>query len=137
MKHSHALAAGLAFGAGLVVSGMASPARVTAFLDLTGIADGRWDPRLALVMIGALAVAAPLFALGRRRGRALDGGILPALPTSGIDRRLILGATLFGIGWGLAGICPGPALVDLAIAPWPVLIFVLPMAAGLLLGRRD
>ncbi len=137
MKWTHAFLAGLVFGAGLVISGMSSPARVLGFLDIGAIGTGHWDPRLALVMIGALAVATPLFALGRRRGQALDGGILPSLPTQGVDRRLIGGSVLFGLGWGLAGICPGPALVDLGAQPWPMLAFALPLAIGLLLGRRD
>jgi hypothetical protein len=137
MKLPHAFLAGLAFGAGLAVSGMTSPARVLGFLDLGAIRTGHWDPSLAFVMIAALAVAAPLFALSRRRGRALDGGILPTLPTHGIDPRLIGGSAIFGLGWGLAGICPGPALVDLGVAPWPAVAFAVPLGIGLLLGRRD
>jgi uncharacterized membrane protein YedE/YeeE len=137
MKWTHAFLAGLVFGAGLLISGMASPARVLGFLDLGALRTGHWDPSLGFVMGGALVVAAPLFAYARKRGRALDGGILPALPSHGIDRRLVGGAALFGLGWGLAGICPGPALVDLGVVLWPALAFAVPMGIGLLLGRRD
>lgn len=137
MNRLHAFLAGLLFGAGLVISGMASPARVLGFLDLGAIATGRWDPTLAFVMGGALLVALPLFAWARRRSYALDGGILPELPPGVIDRRLVGGAALFGLGWGLAGICPGPALVDLAISPARALAFAVPMALGLILARRD
>lgn len=132
IPHWHGLVGGLVFGAGLAISGMASPARVLGFLNITG----NWDPTLAFVMAGGLATALPLFAMARRRERALDGQILPDVPSHGIDRRLIGGSLLFGIGWGLAGICPGPALVALGASPWPALAFGLPMLAGLLLGRR-
>ncbi|HZU65190.1 MAG TPA: YeeE/YedE family protein [Novosphingobium sp.] len=132
-----ALGCGLLFGAGLLLSGMTSPARVLGFLDITGQITGQWDPSLAFVMGGALAVAAPLFALARRRGAALNGRPL-ADPASRLpDARLLAGAALFGLGWGLAGLCPGPALVDLALRPWPALVFTGPMLAGLLLSRRD
>lgn len=133
MRNGRAFLAGLAFGLGLVVSRMTSPARVTGFLDITGT----WDPTLAFVMGAALLVAAPLFALAARRGRALDGGILPSLPATLIDRRLVGGGALFGLGWGLAGLCPGPALVDLGIAPARALAFVVPMLVGLLVARKD
>jgi len=132
MKRWHGLLGGLVFGAGLALSGMARPARVLGFLDLTGA----WDPTLAFVMIGGLAVASPIFALARRRERALDGAMRPEVPSHGITARLVGGSVLFGIGWALAGICPGPALVALGAAPWPALVFALPMAAGLLAGRR-
>ncbi len=98
---------GLLFGLGLIISGMSNPAKVQGFLDLAG----NWDPSLALVMGGAVTIGLLGFTLVIRRGRSLLGGALQ-LPTSTlIDRRLIIGSALFGIGWGLAGICPGPALV--------------------------
>ncbi|EIJ47487.1 transmembrane protein [Herbaspirillum sp. GW103] len=127
-----ALVAGLLFGLGLIVSGMADPAKVLGFLDLAG----HWDPSLALVMAGAIAIGMPAFTLARRRSRAwLDAPMqLPATRT--IDRRLVLGSLLFGVGWGIAGICPGPALVLLGMASGKGLIFVLAMLAGMLLFGR-
>jgi uncharacterized protein len=124
-----ALTAGLVFGLGLIVSGMANPAKVLGFLDLAG----PWDPSLALVMCGAIAVAGAAFALARKRTRSLLG--LPMqLPTArGIDRRLVGGSLTFGIGWGLAGICPGPALVLIGAGVAQGLIFVGAMLAGMAL----
>ena len=119
---------GLTFGLGLALSGMTSPDKVLGFLDIAGA----WDPSLAFVMGGAVLTALPLFALARRRARPLAGAAFDQPPTRRIDRRLIGGAVLFGIGWGLAGICPGPALVDLAIAPGQTLAFVSAMITGLL-----
>ena len=132
MNRLVALFAGLVFGLGLALSGMASPLRVLGFLDIAG----HWDPSLAFVMGGALLVATPLFALARRRERVGIGEPLEAAPQLGIDRRLLGGAALFGIGWGLAGLCPGPALLDLAVQPIRALVFVIMMAAGLLISRR-
>ncbi|MFY2763615.1 DUF6691 family protein [Arenimonas sp. MALMAid1274] len=110
--------AGLLFGLGLAVAGMADPEKVLAFLDVLG----NWDPSLAFVMGGALAVAVPGFALVRRRGRAVCGPLqLPGKRT--VDRDLLLGAVLFGVGWGLAGYCPGPALAGLGrLAPESLLV---------------
>jgi uncharacterized membrane protein YedE/YeeE len=105
----HAGASGLVFGLGLAVSGMTQPERVLAFLDPLG----RWDPSLGLVMAGALLVSVPGFAWVRRRGRAACGPLAPA-PSPQLDARLLGGAALFGIGWGLAGYCPGPAIAGLA-----------------------
>ncbi len=131
------LAAGLLFGLGLIAAGMADPAKVLAFLDLAGA----WDPSLALVMGGAIAVALGPFAWARRRGRTLGGEAIEWPTARGIDRRLLGGGALFGIGWGLAGLCPGPAVVALAAGLADAWIFVLAMLAGLLLvdladGRR-
>ena len=126
-------ASGLLFGAGLAISGMTSPARVRAFLDITGA----WDPTLAFVMGGALAVATPLFAWGRCHPGTLDGHTLPTHLSKRINAKLIGGAALFGMGWGLAGLCPGPALVDLMIQPLAALTFVFPLALGMLLSRKD
>ncbi|MEO1027985.1 MAG: DUF6691 family protein [Pseudomonadota bacterium] len=122
---------GLLFSAGLVVSGMINPAKVIGFLDLFG----DWDASLAFVMAGAVAVnlvghrvvthrAQPLFA---------DGFSLPT--RTDIDRDLILGASLFGVGWGLVGLCPGPAIAALGAAPMSVSIFVIAMLLGMILGR--
>ena len=126
-----AFAVGLLFGLGLTISQMVSPAKVLAFLDLAGA----WDPSLALVMGGALAVAAAGFRLTLRRPGPLlaDGFRLPT--KTAVDARLIGGAALFGIGWGLAGLCPGPALAGLAIGGREVLVFLASMAAGILVFR--
>src|SRR5258706_13645872 len=98
---------GFVFGLGLLVSGMVNPAKVLGFLDLTGA----WDRSLALVMAGAVAVGAGAFAFMKKRTRTLLGAPVLLPGARGIDRRLILGSLVFGVGWGLAGICPGPALV--------------------------
>ncbi len=118
--------AGFVFGLGLLVSGMANPAKVLGFLDLAGA----WDPSLALVMAGAVAVAAGAFALMKKRTRTLLGApVLLPTPRS-IDRRLILGSLVFGVGWGLAGICPGPALVLAGTGSAKGLVFLVAMIAG-------
>lgn len=131
-----ALIAGLVFGAGLLLSGLANPAKVLAFLDLAGA----WDPSLALVMGGAVAVSAIAFTLARRRGRSLLGEPLRLPARRDIDRRLILGALGFGVGWGLVGFCPGPALVALGAGEAKAVAFVVAMVAGMtmyeLLERR-
>jgi len=131
------LAAGLVFGLGLIAAGMTDPAKVLAFLDLAGA----WDPSLALVMGGAIAVALVPFGWAKRQGRTLAGEPMQWPAARGIDARLLLGGLLFGIGWGLAGLCPGPAVVALAAGLADVWLFVLAMLAGLLLvdvvdGRR-
>ncbi len=120
-------AAGLIFGIGLIVSGMADPAKVLGFLDIAG----RWDPSLALVMGGAILVGLGGFTLARRRTRSLLG--LPMMLPLGRspDRRLVLGSVLFGIGWGLAGICPGPALVLMGAGIAKGWIFGAAMIAGM------
>ena len=127
-----ALAAGLLFGAGLMLSGMANPAKVLGFLDILG----RWDPSLALVMASAVGVGLVGFGLDSRRSISALG--LPMnLPSSRvIDRRLILGAITFGIGWGLAGFCPGPALVALASGSGKAVIFCASMLAGMVMFER-
>lgn len=130
------LLAGVLFGAGLAIGGMTQPEKVVGFLDLAG----RWDPSLAFVMGGALLVSAPMFALARRRGRPLleDRFYLPT--RQDIDGRLVGGAVLFGIGWGLAGYCPGPAIASLSAAQLPTAVFCVAMIAGMglehLLSRR-
>lgn len=118
--------AGLLFGIGLIVAGMANPAKVIGFLDLAGA----WDPSLALVMAGAIAVGSGAFALMRRKTRTLLGAPV-RLPTArDIDRRLVLGSVVFGVGWGLAGICPGPALVLAGYGSVKGLAFLAAMLAG-------
>ena len=129
-RMAFALAAGLLFGLGLAVSGMTNPDKVLNFLDLAG----QWDPSLALVMGGALAVSVPGFAWLRRRGRTLANEALPPSPSPRIDRRLVAGSALFGIGWGVAGYCPGPALANLAYAS-EAIVFVIAMLAGSQLAR--
>jgi uncharacterized membrane protein YedE/YeeE len=127
--------AGLVFGFGLILSGMADPAKVLAFLDVAGIADGSWDPSLAFVMAGAIAVAAPGFRLAlRRRAPLFDGRF--HLPTERrVDRRLLGGAAMFGLGWGLSGFCPGPAILALPLGAPGALVFVAAMIAGFALTR--
>ena len=122
-----ALIAGLVFGLGLIVSGMSDPAKVQGFLDLAGA----WDPSLAFVMGGAIAVGLPAFALAQRRRESLLG-LQMQLPVSNlIDRRLVGGSLLFGIGWGLVGLCPGPALVLLGTGDAKAALFALAMLAGM------
>ncbi len=130
------LLAGLVFGLGLILSGMANPAKVLGFLDLTGA----WDPSLALVMVGAIAVGLVAFALVRQRTLSFLG-LDMKLPTARhIDRRLIGGSLLFGVGWGIAGFCPGPALAALGMGEIKAVVFVGAMLLGMglfeLLERR-
>jgi len=127
-----ALVSGLVFGFGLAISGMTQPAKVLGFLDVLGIASGTWDPTLACVMIGALAVAAPGFVMARRQARPLFAKAAAWPDKTAIDRPLIAGAVLFGLGWGLVGLCPGPAIANLATLSARVIAFVLAMAAGML-----
>ena len=130
-KTVSAFAVGLLFGLGLLVSGMGDPAKVLAFLDVTG----RWDPSLALVMAGAVAVSAAGYHLTRRRGRPVLAPRLDVPARRDLDARLIAGAAIFGLGWGLVGLCPGPALTILTIAPTEAVSFVMAMVAGMLLFR--
>ena len=121
------LFAGMVFGFGLIVSGMADPAKVLGFLDLAGA----WDPSLIFVMVGAVAVGVVAFRVARRRSTSLIG-LEMKLPTARhIDRRLITGSVLFGIGWGIAGLCPGPALVALGTGQGKAFVFVAAMLAGM------
>ncbi|SFU51170.1 MULTISPECIES: DUF6691 family protein [unclassified Methylobacterium] len=130
-KTVSALAVGLLFGLGLLVSGMADPAKVRAFLDVTG----RWDPSLALVMAGAVAVSAAGYRLALRRGRPVLAPRFDVPTRRDLDARLIAGAAIFGLGWGLAGLCPGPALTILTVAPMEAVTFGAAMVAGMLLFR--
>ena len=124
-----AFAAGLIFGLGLIVSGMTDPSKVIGFLDVAG----RWDPSLAFVMVGAIAVGLFAYRYAHKRAVAFLGGAM-RLPTARqIDRRLIAGSLTFGVGWGLAGYCPGPALVSLGAGQDKAVAFVLAMLAGMAL----
>jgi uncharacterized membrane protein YedE/YeeE len=124
-----ALASGLVFGIGLILSGMTDPGKVIGFLDLAG----RWDPSLALVMAGAILVGFLAFALAGRRGTTFLGGALHLPQRRDVDNRLVGGSLLFGIGWGLAGFCPGPALVSFASGVDQAAVFVAAMLAGMAL----
>ena len=121
------LLAGLVFGLGLIVSGMANPAKVLGFLDLAGA----WDPSLALVMGGAIAVGFFAFLVAKKRSRSLLGAQMRLPTATHIDRRLVAGSVLFGMGWGLAGFCPGPGLVALGMGQPKAVVFVLAMLAGM------
>lgn len=123
--------AGLLFGLGLIVSGMADPAKVQNFLD----PFGAWDPSLAFVMLGAIAVTFAGYRLAFRRGRPLLADTLSLPSKTDIDVRLLAGAGLFGIGWGLSGFCPGPAIVSLPLLATGTLVFVPAMLTGMLLAR--
>jgi hypothetical protein len=122
---------GIVFGVGLAVSGMTNPAKVLAFLDVFG----RWDPTLAFVMAGAVAVSAAGYAVARRRERAWLGGAFGIPTRRDLDARLLGGAALFGVGWGLVGLCPGPALASLGRGSGEVTLFVGAMLAGIALHR--
>ena len=121
------LLAGLVFGLGLLVSGMANPAKVLGFLDLAG----RWDPSLAFVMGGAVAVGLVAFRFASKRTVSLLGLEMKLPAARHMDRRLIVGSTIFGIGWGIAGFCPGPALVALGIGEAKAIAFVVAMLLGM------
>ncbi|WP_301361435.1 YeeE/YedE family protein [Stutzerimonas nitrititolerans] len=127
MRKLTAFAAGLIFGMGLLLAGMADPAKVLGFLDMFG----RWDPSLGLVMAGAIAVAIVPMQWARRQQRSLLGAPMQLPLKRKPDRRLIGGSLLFGIGWGIAGICPAPALSLLLAGYWQVFLFVLAMLAGM------
>jgi uncharacterized membrane protein YedE/YeeE len=129
MSNLVSLLVGLLFGVGLILSGMADPAKVLGFLDLAGA----WDPSLAFVMGGAIAVGLPAFALARGRSRSWLGAEMSLPTVREIDRRLVIGSLLFGVGWGVAGFCPGPALVALGMGESKALWFVAAMVAGMAL----
>ncbi|WP_223414753.1 MULTISPECIES: DUF6691 family protein [unclassified Pseudomonas] len=121
--------AGLIFGLGLLLAGMANPAKVLAFLDVAGA----WDPSLALVMGGAIAVAVIPLNWARKNKQSLLGARMQLPVKRELDPRLIGGSLVFGVGWGIAGICPGPAVAILLTGHWQIIIFVLAMLAGMYL----
>lgn len=127
MQKLSAFFIGLLFGLGLLLSGMTDPGKVQGFLDLAGA----WDPSLAFVMGGAIAVGFFAFALARQRTRSFLGGGMYLPKATEIDRRLVLGSLTFGVGWGLAGFCPGPGLVSMASGETKGLVFVLAMLLGM------
>ena len=123
------LLCGLVFGAGLLISGMVQPTKVLAFLDIFGA----WDPSLIVVMVAALAVSAPGFVLARRHARPVLAEECSWPTRTGLDHQLVMGSAMFGVGWGLVGLCPGPALESLATLSPDVLVFVVAMTAGMIL----
>jgi uncharacterized membrane protein YedE/YeeE len=127
MQKLSAFFIGLLFGLGLLLSGMTDPGKVQGFLDLAGA----WDPSLAFVMGGAIAVGLFAFALAKQRTRSFLGGGMYLPKATEIDRRLVLGSLTFGVGWGLAGFCPGPGLVSMASGETKGLVFVLSMLMGM------
>lgn len=129
MRKLMAFLAGLIFGIGLLTAGMANPAKVLAFLDL----GGAWDPSLALVMAAAIGVAFLPFSWARTQRVSVLGAPIQLPGKRELDRRLIGGSLLFGIGWGIAGICPGPAVALLLTGRWQALLFTLAMLAGMLM----
>jgi uncharacterized membrane protein YedE/YeeE len=127
MSRLVSILAGLLFGVGLTLSDMVNPQRVLAFLDVAGA----WDPSLAIVMASALLPAALAWQVRRRRERPWLADRFHVPVSRKVDRALLAGAALFGVGWGLIGLCPGPALADLAIQPWPTAMFVVALVGGM------
>ena len=127
-----AFACGVIFALGLAISGMTHPSKVLAFLDFAGA----WDPSLALVMASGVLVNVLLFRVALRRGAPLLGGAFALPDKRAIDARLVGGAAVFGVGWGLGGFCPGPAVVSVAGGAAPVVVFVVAMVVGMALHDR-
>ena len=132
MRSLAAFVAGLVFGLGLIVSGMADPSKVIGFLDLAG----NWDPSLAFVMVGAIAVAVVAFRVAGKRAQPVLGGPFHLPTATQIDRRLIAGSVVFGVGWGLAGFCPAPAVVAYGAGYFKAVVFVIAMIAGMVLFEQ-
>ncbi|WP_029583732.1 YeeE/YedE family protein [Bradyrhizobium sp. URHD0069] len=128
-------AIGLIFGLGLVISGMSDPAKVLNFLDLAGIGSGTWDPSLAFVMAGAVAVTFVGYNRIQKQPRPVFGEKFHLPTKQELDLRIISGPAIFGVGWGLAGFCPGPAVTALGFGSSAAVIFVAAMAAGMMLAR--
>jgi len=128
-------AIGLVFGLGLVISGMSNPAKVLNFLDLAAIGNGTWDPSLAFVMMGAVATAFIGFRLVLKRPRPVFAEKFHLPSRSDIDPRVITGPAIFGIGWGMAGFCPGPAFVALGYGSSKSIQFMIAMMVGMMLAR--
>ncbi len=128
-----ALISGILFGAGMIISGMVSPTKVIGFLNITG----NWDPSLAFVMGGALAVFTPFYhLLIKKRSHAINGEKFSCTSNTKIDGQLISGAAIFGAGWGVAGFCPGPAMASLAGGSLTIFIFILSMLAGIIFAKQ-
>ena len=132
MRDIFSIASGLIFGLGLILGGMSDPAKVKAFLDLFG----DWDPSLAFVMGGAIAVGVFAFAAGKKRTASWTGERMEIPNSKVIDTRLIVGGVLFGTGWGIGGFCPGPALVALGSGLMPAAAFIAAMLAGMVVHDR-
>ena len=132
MGNLFAFVSGLVFGVGLILAGMTDPLKVKAFLDLAGA----WDPSLALVMGGAIALGVVVFARAARRTRAWSGAPMEIPTLREIDRRLVVGGVLFGAGWGIGGFCPGPAIVALGSGMPAAAVFVVAMLVGMWLHDR-
>jgi uncharacterized protein len=122
---------GLVFGGGLYLSGMNQPSKVQGFLDVSG----QWDPSLVFVMAGAVAVGLVAFSVAHRRSRTFLGDELRLPPINKIDAPLVAGGFIFGVGWGLSGICPGPGIFNAGFFDLPALVFVISMAAGMVIER--
>jgi len=132
VRYLIALVGGLVFGLGLIASGMTDPAKIKGFLDLVG----PWDPSLAFVMGGAIAIGVPAFAIAKHRTTSWSGDRMEIPSSTLIDGRLIAGGVLFGIGWGIGGFCPGPALVAMGYGLGAAWIFVAAMLAGMVIHDR-
>jgi len=128
-------AVGLIFGLGLLLSGMSNPAKVLNFLDLGAIASGGWDPSLAFVMVGAIAVTFTGYRLVLSRSKPLFAGRFHLPSKRELDLRIVAGPAIFGVGWGLVGFCPGPALTALGFGAHGAFVFVAAMLAGMWLAR--
>lgn len=126
-----ALLAGIIFGLGLILSGMSNPEKVLGFLDIAG----NWDPSLGLVMGGAIAITLPAFLLLKKRKSSFLSQTMQWPTRTDVDKRLIVGSVLFGIGWGIAGFCPGPALLSISTGTIEALIFFASMLAGMALFK--
>ncbi len=129
MRAANAFFVGLVFGLGLIVSGMTNPAKVLGFLDLAGV----WDPSLALVMVGAILLGSCGFAIAKNRQHSLLGAPMQLPSATRLDKRLVLGSLAFGVGWGIAGFCPGPAIVSAAAGQPKAWLFVVAMICGMTL----
>ncbi len=132
MSNLFGFVSGLVFGIGLILAGMTEPQKIKGFLDLAGA----WDPSLALVMGGAIALGVVAFARARRRGRSWTGAAMEIPTNRSVDRRLVTGGVLFGVGWGIAGFCPGPALVALGNGMGSAGIFVAAMLVGMVIHDK-
>jgi uncharacterized protein len=131
MRDALSFIIGLIFGVGLCVSQMTQPLKVQGFLDVAGL----WDPSLALVMAGAIAVGLVAFGSAKRREKSLLGDAIEAPPGARVDAKLLIGSALFGVGWGLSGVCPGPAIVNLYAFDPRAVVFFVAMIAGMAIER--